>query len=139
MWWHSHDGAKGIVMKKKREANTVNHAGQMLVEFWADCEERRVWEQRAWVRVPEGTTEKQLEALGKVLLENESELNRDGHFLPINEVVHTEASTVHEILVDDAVSDGLGVESYECRLNKDGEWEIGGVHWYRDDESADED
>lgn len=122
--------------KRKKETETANPADMILVEFWADCQERRVWEQRAWVRVPEGTTEKQLKALGKVLLENESELNRDGHFLRINEVVHNEASTVHEILFDDEGSD---VESYKCRLNKDGEWEIGGVHWYQDDEEDDDD
>jgi hypothetical protein len=133
------DGDEMTEKKKSRETKTANPADKILVEFWADCEERRVWEQRTWVRVPEGTTKKQLDALGKVLLENESELNQYGHFLPINEVVHTEASTVHEILFDDEGSDGLGYESFECRLNKDGEWEIGGVHWYRDDESADDD
>jgi hypothetical protein len=128
-----------MAKKKEKETKTANPADMILVEFWADCEQRLVWEQRAWVRVPEGTTEKQLKALGKVLLENESELNRDGHFLPINEVVHNEASTVHEILYHAEVTGDDAVESYECRLNKDGEWEIGGVHWYQDDEEDDDD
>jgi hypothetical protein len=91
--------------------------------FYAVCSETTSWEQRVVVSVPEDTTEEQLEALGEALLGSEDEIQALGQF------DRCEEQEKREITIHQGDHETDSDEALPCRLNDDGEWEIGGVHW----------
>ena len=108
--------------RKKRLFPTGKKPEMVNYQFSAVCTETTSWEQKVVVSIPEGVTDKQLEALGQVLLRNEDEIKEMGFFVPYEENEDFEI----EISEGEPVEDSK--ESLPCRLNVDGGWEIEGIH-----------
>jgi hypothetical protein len=115
---------KKMWFQKERKPEMVKQG------FYAVCSESTSWEQKVFVSVPEGMTDKQLEALGSVLLENEDEIQDLGFFGRYEEKDGRDIE-IHQGDLGDESDDSL-----PCRLNDDGEWEIGGIHWKIGDETG---
>lgn len=113
--------------EKKRLFPTGDKPEMMKHLFYARCSETTSWEQKVVVSIPEGVTDKQLEALGQVLVENEDGVKELGFFDRTDEQEDVDIGIHQGDHFDESEN------SLPCRLNENGQWEIGGIHWEEGD------